>query len=114
MKLHHTVDHIPEDVIAQSIEKDGLIPQVASEYKDLVPENIRQLPVVWLAEGIWQGFSHPIFEVDSKDLDNDKLYRNNVVYDADKELKWWVYQGFIPSTLISRVQIPSHSLLEDR
>lgn len=66
MKLHHTVNHTPVEEIAKSIELNGLIPQVADVYRDLVPEGIRYLPVVWLAEGIWQSYDLPIFEVDSR------------------------------------------------
>ena len=99
MKLHHTVNHLPIEEIARSIEANGLIPQVADEYKDLVPEQIRHLPIVWLAEGIWQGFDYPVFEVDSKDLDETKLYPTSEV----KRLTWWVYQGEIPANLLSRI-----------
>ena len=109
MKLHHTVNHTPINERAKSIEANGLIPQVADVYKDLVPAEIRHLPIVWLAEGIWQGWDLPIFEVDSKDLDSSKLYRNNFVYEVDRILNWWIYQGYIPRDVISRLQIPSHS-----
>jgi len=102
MKLHHTVNHIPIEETAKSIEAKGLIPQVADAYKDLVPEEIRHLPVVWFAEGIWQSQELPVFEVDSEDLDKDRLYPVAVVYKTDKDLNWWVYQGSIPPTLMSR------------
>lgn len=91
MKLHHTVNHIPTEEIANSIEVNGLVPQVAVEYKDLVPEGIRHLPIVWLAEGIWQGWDLPVFEVNSEDLDIDKLYPVAFVCEVDKDLCWWVY-----------------------
>ena len=107
MKLHHTVDHTPNENIAKSIKAKGLIPQVADAYKDLVPEKIRHLPIVWLAEGIWQSTRLPVFEVDSKDLDEYKLYRCGVVYKADKYLNWWVYQGAIPPDVIERKQFPN-------
>jgi len=103
MKLHHTVDHTPNEKIAKSIEARGLIPRVANTYKNLVPEEIRHLPVVWLAEGIWQSSLLPVFEVDSKDLDEHRLYCC-VVYEADKYLNWWVYQGVIPPEVIERKQ----------
>ena len=105
MKLHHTVNHAPNEKIAISIEASGIIPQIADSYKDLVPEEIRHLPVVWLAEGIWQGWEFPVFEVDSKDLDRGRLYSTAIVYEVDKHLNWWVYQGHIPRNIISRVQI---------
>jgi len=104
MKLHHTVNHIPEDEIARSIEVGGLIPQVADAYKDLVPEGIRTLPIVWLAEGIWQGYDLPIFEVDSEELDKSKLYPIVIMYEVDKDLNWWVYQGYIPTSIIYRLR----------
>ena len=99
MKLHHTVNHIPNEKIAKSIEATGLIPQVADEYRDLVPEGIRHLPVVWFAEGIWQGWGFPVFEVDSGDLDGNKLHPCV----ADKHLHWWVYQGKIPTRFLHRL-----------
>ena len=103
MKLHHTVNHIPAEEIAKSIEVNGLIPQVADAYKDLVPETIRHLPVVWLAEGIWQGWELPVFEVDSKDLNLSKLYCTAIVYEVDRHLNWWVYQGGISPQVIKRI-----------
>ncbi len=98
MKLHHTVNHIPTDKIATSIELNGLVPLVADAYKDLVPEEIRHLPVIWLAEGIWQGFDFPVFEIDSKDLDKNKLHP------CYGNLGWWVYQGEIAANLLSRIR----------
>jgi len=103
MKLHHTVNHTPIEKIVESIEMNGLVPQVADAYKDLVPEVIRHLPVVWLAEGIWQSYELPIFEVDSENLDSDKLYPIAIVYEVDKNLHWWIYQGKIPANLLFRV-----------
>ena len=105
MKLHHTVNRILDgqaEGIAKLIEVEGIIPQVPDEYKDLVPETIRNLPVVWLAEGIWQGWEFPVFEVDSKDLNKDKLYP------VLETPAWWVYQGHIPASVLSRMQIPSY------
>lgn len=103
MKLHHTVIGTLSKEHAESIEEAGLIPHVADAYKDLVPEEIRSLPVVWLAEGIWQGWQYPVFEVDTKDLVGDKLYPCAVFFDVDKHLGWWVYQGEIPRKAITRL-----------
>ncbi len=98
MKLHHTVDHEPMCKIVESIEMNGLVPDVACAYKDLVPEEIRHLPVVWFAEGIWHGYELPCFEVESKSLDKSKLYP------VLKDPNWWVYQGEIPSNNLTRIQ----------
>lgn len=98
MILHHTVDHQPNKEIACSIEREGLIPQVADVYRELVPQEIRDLPVVWLAEGIWQGFEFPVFEVDSKDLDSHRLYHCEM-----ETPSWWVYQGAIEPHLVIRL-----------
>jgi len=105
MKLHHTVNHIPVGKIAESIEINGIVPQIADEYKDLVPPEIRHLPVVWLAEGIWQGRDLPVFEVDRESLDAAKLYHVNIVDEGDKNLGWWVYQGSIPANILTRLRI---------
>ena len=103
MKLHHTVIGTLSREHAESIEEVGLVPHVADAYKDLVPEEIRHLPVVWLAEGIWQGWEYPVFEVDNKALERDKLYPCAVFFEVDKHLGWWVYQGSIPRKAIKRV-----------
>ncbi len=102
MKLHHTVIGTLCKEHAESIEKEGLIPFVADAYKDLVPEEIRHLPVVWLAEGIWQGYEFPCFEVDTKDLDKDKLFTTSVLEVDNHRLGWWLYQGEIPAKLLTR------------
>ena len=109
MKLHHTVNHQPQEEIVEAIKVKGIIPQVADVYKDLVPEEIRHLPVVWLAEGIWQSKELPVFEVDTANLDRDKLYPNAVVYDVDETLNWWVYQGEIAPDLLKQI---TESLIE--
>ena len=101
MKLHHTVNHTLKG-ITESIEANGLVPQVADTYSDLVPEKIRHLPVVWLSEGIWQG-GLPVYEVDSGKLDKNKLYPNAIVYECDGKLNWWVYQGNIPANILVRI-----------
>lgn len=103
MKLHHTVGHTPLKEITKSIETNGLIPQVANAYSDLVPEEIRHLPVVWLSEGIWQGGGLPTYEVDSEELDREKLYANAIVYGSDRRLNWWIYQGKIPADILLRI-----------
>ena len=96
MKLYHTVNHTPNDKRAKSIELNGLVPQVADVYKDLVPEEIRDLPVVWLAEGIWQyGNQLPVFKVDVADLNKNKLR-----HVTDNKLNWWVYQGKIDKVTV--------------
>ena len=103
MKLHHTVNHIPVDEIAKSIEANGLIPQVADVYTDLVPEGIRHLPIIWLAEGVWQSYELPVFEVDTEDLDSTKLYPVVFTHGADNYLHWWIYQGKIAAKRLTRI-----------
>ncbi len=103
MKLHHTVIGTLSREHARSIEVNGIIPHVADAYKDLVPEEIRYLPVIWLAEGIWQGWEFPIFEVDTEDLDENYLYPTVHFFENDKQLGWWIYQGFIMPNKIRRL-----------
>ncbi len=101
MKLHHTVQGTLSRKHADSIEFTGLIPQMANEYKDLVPEKIRHLPVVWLTEGIWQSKELPVFEVDSGDLDEERLFLLTDL--AVIDVRWWVYQGSIPRNVLIRL-----------
>ncbi len=103
MKLHHTVDGTLAKEHAKSIEVSGLIPHVADAYKDLVPEEIRHLPVIWFAEGVWQSYELPVFEIDTEDLDKEKLHPCTVFFDADKHLGWWVYQGEVPIQVLKRL-----------
>ena len=104
MKLHHTVIGTLCKEHTKSIEAKGLVPHVADAYKDLIPEKIRHLPVVWFAEGIWQGYEFPCFEVDTKDLDGNKLYPTDILFDTDRYLGWWVYQGIVPVKDLIRIQ----------
>lgn len=103
MKLHHTVMGTLSSEHAKSIEVNGLIAYVADAYKDWVPEEIRHLPVVWLKEDIRQGRDLPVFEVDSKYLDKDKLFHITSENETTKALKWWVYQGNIPPNVLTRL-----------
>lgn len=103
MKLYHKVIGTLADEHAKSIEIHGLIPYVATAYKDLVPENIIHLPVIWLSERIKNLDGLPIFEVDTKDLDQSNLYHTEIIFEADKDLPWWVYQGAIQSQYIRRI-----------
>ena len=103
MKLHHKVLGTLANEHAKSIEIHGLVPHVASEYKDLVPEKIRHLPVIWLSERVKSLDGLPIFEVDSKSLDQSKLYHTEIFFESDKDLPWWVYQGNIPPNVLTRL-----------
>lgn len=105
MKLLHTVIGTLSSEHAESIEINGLIPRVADAYKDLVPEKIRHLPVVWFSETARSLGEFPVFEVDTKDLDESKLYHTTTENDTTKELKWWVYQGEIPPQVIKLVAV---------
>ena len=106
--LYHKVIHTPTNKIVASIEKGGLKPRVASEYKDLVPAPIRGKPVVWLASQMHSYIDAPVFAVRVENLDKVKLHRV-----TDEKLNWWVYQGNIPPSDISRVRIPSPTQREN-
>ncbi len=105
MRLYHKVIRENPEEIATKIMIEGLRPQVASSYKDLVPLGIRDKPVVWLTENLKLFEDEPCFVVDAEKLDKNKLYRTEVVFEADKKLKWWIYQGFIVPDLIFRAGI---------
>ena len=96
--LYHKVAHKPANKIVASIELHGLRSHIACEYKDLVPSSIRHLPVVWLSERCLPTSEEPVFAVKANSLDNNKLK-----HVTDKSLKWWIYQGGIPASCISRV-----------
>ncbi len=90
--LFHKVIHEPQKDIVASIKACGLIPQVASEYKDLVPEEVRFRPVIWLASRLHSYTDAPVFLVQADKLKIGKLH--HVVAD---DLDWWVYEDAIPA-----------------
>ena len=96
---------MPTTKIVRSILLKGLIPHLADTYKDLVPEIIRDKPLIWFTENRKLFDGEPCFEVDTEDLDQNKLYHIEVVFEADKDLKWWVYQGRIPSQAVKLVAV---------
>jgi len=95
--LYHKVVHTPTAKIVRSIMQGGLIPRLACEYKGLVPEVVRHLPVVWLASRLHFYHDAPVFVVDVVCLDRRRLY-----HVEDQELAWWVYQGPIPRRDVKR------------
>ncbi len=101
MKLYHKVIAMPSAWRVQSILQNGLIPQVASAYKDLVPESIRNEPVIWLSERCKAFEGEPCFAVDTEDLDQNRLYHTAIVFEVDRDLPWWVYQEHIPPQVVT-------------
>ncbi|KKN72648.1 hypothetical protein LCGC14_0408900 [marine sediment metagenome] len=93
--LFHKVIHQPEQDIVASIKANGILPQLASAYKDLVPETISAKPVIWLASKLHSYTDAPVFLIETSALDMSKLHpmENN-------SLDWWVYEGSIPATNI--------------
>ncbi len=89
--LFHKVTHKPEQDIVDSIAIKGILPRIASEYKDLIPEIIRDKPIIWLASKLHSYTDAPVFLVDTSILDINKLY-----HVEDVSLAWWVYEGSIP------------------
>ncbi len=93
--LFHKVVHQPEQDIVASIKAKGILPQIASAYKDLVPESICDKPVIWLASKLHSYIDAPVFLIETDTLDLDNLHH---VEDAD--LDWWIYKGSIPADQI--------------
>ncbi|KKK68667.1 hypothetical protein LCGC14_2941740, partial [marine sediment metagenome] len=89
--LFHKIIHEPKQSLMDSIFKNRLAPQVASEYKDLVPEEIRDKPVVWLASKLHSYTDAPVLLIETDRLDATKLY-----HVEDNTLDWWVYEDSIP------------------
>jgi hypothetical protein len=74
----------------------GLIPQVPSEYKNLLPKRLQTEPIVWLAEGIYQGFEKGrILQIDTEKIADDKLFCIDAFVKG-----WWIYEGLIPPEAI--------------
>jgi len=75
----------------------GLVPKVADEYKGTVPEEIRDLPIVWLTRYFFS-HSNNVLSIRTRYLDPEKLYDLQL-----DDVDWWVYQGKIPPEAIHRV-----------
>jgi len=90
LMLYHKIIHEPSNEIVKSIKAKGLLPRIACEYKDLVPEDIRDKPVVWLADKLHCYNDAPVFAV--KDWN---LWPSKLRHVTDIKLHWWVYQGNI-------------------
>lgn len=91
-------DHAEVRAALGQISKEGLIPLVAREWANLVPEQIRHLPIVWLAEKV--GSSRGVWLwINTSELDESYLFK----LDLD-DVEWWVYQGNIPNTSIERIE----------
>ena len=106
--LYHKVVHEPSEEIADSIQRCGLIPQVASAYKDLVPLGIRGKPVVWLADRLHSYTDAPVFAVKEWHLEPSKLR-----HVTDIKLHWWVYQGAILVKDVSPIRSDMSILLTE-
>lgn len=80
------------------IMKQGLRPMRSEEWFNLLPETIRELPVVWMAElatkkGQWLC------------INTDKLNRKLLFKLEVNDVEWWVYQGHIPISAIQEKTI---------
>lgn len=96
--LFHKIIHESKQEISASIKVNGIIPQVASEYKELLPESIRGEPVVWLASKLHSYTDAPIFLIETDGLNPEKLY-----HVVDNDLDWWVYEGEISTELLALI-----------
>lgn len=86
---------------AKGIMMYGLMPQVPEQWKSLLPPRLQTEPVVWLAEGIYQGFEcGRILQIETDKLYKAKLYNLNL-----PDVGWWVYEGLIPPQAIQILNI---------
>ena len=92
------------ELVYLDIVKEGLLPMPAVEWANLVPEAIRNLPIVWFAEkinspkGLW-------LSIDAWGLEAERLHKLDIKDDrcGNWGVSWWVYQGSVPPRLLSRV-----------
>jgi len=88
-----SIEHAIEDIM-----KVGLVPKVADEYKGLVPEEIRDRPIIWLGRADFFSHSEQVLSIRTKYLDPESLYDLQL-----DDVDWWVYQGHIPPEAIRRI-----------
>ena len=70
MKLLHKL--LPEKVnkeTLKSISKNGLIPQLPSEYRWSLPTNLQFIPIVWLSESM-NTIDGVIYSINSDNLEH--------------------------------------------
>ena len=81
------------------IKEEGLVPDIARAWANLVPEHIRDLPIVWLTEQIGKrsgnGYAQWL-EIRTDGLVRSRLYKLDI-----SDVNWWVYQGVISFDSIS-------------
>lgn len=96
--LFHKVIHTPSQNIVEAIHREGIVAQMPSEYKDLVPTELRSNPVVWLSSDLNNYTDNPVFIVRTGKLDKSKL-----IPVTDTTLNWWIYAGDIHKDFIVRL-----------
>lgn len=99
--LYHKVRAFNPELVVRamaSIKKIGLVPQKPSEYKESLPAELREVPLVWLA-GKMVNPEGTVLKVQVGRLDLSKLFK--LGWD---DVDWWVYQGRIPATLLKEIE----------
>lgn len=82
------------------IRQNGLKPIVATAYSNLVPIEIRHLPIVWIGELEEVSSSWGcLLEIKASYLLKENLYPLNL-----SDVDWWVYQGEISPEAITRIE----------
>lgn len=88
--LHKVLPERVNKETLKNIAKQGLLPQLPSEYRESLPASLQKVPIVWLAERM-NTIDGVIFSVNTDKLDREKLHK------LDWEgVHWWVYWGLIP------------------
>lgn len=86
----------------QDIKLNGLKPEVATAYSNLVPIKIRHLPIVWIGMLTKDSPSSTwgcLLEIKTSYLLDEDLYPLNLL-----DVEWWVYQGRIPPEALARIE----------
>ena len=91
---HKVLFRLPKDEMSKclaSIWDKGILPYSPSEWKSLLPDEMRETPIVWLANGIWAFDEGVIIEIDTSKLERKHLHSLNL-----QDVDWWVYSDTIP------------------
>jgi len=84
----------------RDIKQNGLKPTIATAYSNLVPIEIRHLPIVWMGELKKVSSSHGcVLKIETSHLLEESLYPLNL-----PDVAWWVYQGEISSEALTKIK----------
>ncbi|MBT9130920.1 MAG: hypothetical protein DDT41_01216 [candidate division WS2 bacterium] len=86
--------------VVKKILTRGLKPYIPEEWKNILPIELRAIPIVWLCEWVMMFEEGRVLRINTNNLSLHKLHKLNI-----DSIKWWVYEGKIPVEAIELMEI---------